>query len=742
MADRYLVAGGNGVYSSSTNWSATSGGASGASAPVSTDKIFADANSAGTTIALGAAGACLAFDFTGFTGTFNFGAYTLSVAGTTEDCKFATGMTLGAGTISFTGTSGTVSLYFAGVPIPSSTLTITRAGIGGTLVIADTVADGGTNLWFSITGGTLSFNTSVTYRDISQSGASTRALVLGASAVLTGGTSSTITSSLFTDGGGYTLTANVAATVSASYFNVTADCTIPCNLSVQCFLNFDAGDVVTVAGNFSCVGTISKHAEIMHHYIFGSGYSEGTGYADAKPLLVCNGAATVEYATIREVEFSGSATWSSSTCGDAGYVDGFTFLPSTLPELFWVGGTGNLNDSAHWSLTSGGAGGAGIPLAGSVGHFDNAGLSNGDTVTLISTGAWGTQGLGHYFGSLDFSDLTKTITAAISTTYFIVCGSLTLSEGITFSGSSKYVIIMPGSDDVTFTLAGTNLLDRFCTLDLLGNPNAGIQLLDALTGTNKGYVVLDDGEVNASDITISVHTFTGGDLFYRENNDTGDEPYGLSANFTNTVVRVKNSFEPGGTDMLPYSLTVVGSETMSVIFDVNSNYANLAWNGEDPDGTVIGSIEIDCVQNEWPSAFIYICSHHDTTFLSLISGPDFDLDVDAYNSSNVDDMVLNAAQLYIGYADLRVYSDPPALNHYGDIFGGYSAKQYANVKWHALNDPITFVGCGIARFDAANPNEFFVLGSAADFDWGNNFNVTFGEAGPYYPPMMSGMGVV
>ncbi len=46
MADRYWV-GGAGIWSSTTKWSATSGGASGASVPTSADAAIFDANSGG-----------------------------------------------------------------------------------------------------------------------------------------------------------------------------------------------------------------------------------------------------------------------------------------------------------------------------------------------------------------------------------------------------------------------------------------------------------------------------------------------------------------------------------------------------------------------------------------------------------------------------------------------------------------------------------------------------------------------
>ena len=52
-------------------------------------------------------------------------------------------------------------------------------------------------------------------------------------------------------------------------------------------------------------------------------------------------------------------------------------------DLFWVGDSGNWNDPAHWSLTSGGAGGAGIPGPESGTYFDEHSFTNPkQTVTI------------------------------------------------------------------------------------------------------------------------------------------------------------------------------------------------------------------------------------------------------------------------------------------------------------------------------------------------------------------------
>ncbi len=81
MADRYWVAGGTGNYNSTTNWSATSGGASGASAPTAADNVFFNAASGAGTATINVASACANLNLTGFTGTLAY-TFSLTINGT------------------------------------------------------------------------------------------------------------------------------------------------------------------------------------------------------------------------------------------------------------------------------------------------------------------------------------------------------------------------------------------------------------------------------------------------------------------------------------------------------------------------------------------------------------------------------------------------------------------------------------------------------------------------------------
>lgn len=113
MAARFWVTGGTGNWNSTTNWSATSGGASGASVPGAGDTAALDASSGSGTVTLDISPDIQTLTCTGFTGTLAFGTNTISLNSTGTIFTGATTMTV-------TGTPLIISTY-------SSTLSRTVA---------------------------------------------------------------------------------------------------------------------------------------------------------------------------------------------------------------------------------------------------------------------------------------------------------------------------------------------------------------------------------------------------------------------------------------------------------------------------------------------------------------------------------------------------------------------------------------------------------------------------------------
>jgi hypothetical protein len=142
---RFLIPGGTGNWNSTTNWSTTSGGASGASFPVAGDDVIFDINSLNANITINVASACATLTCSSYTGNLTF-TNTLS---TTGNLVFSTGMTtsgsgsLSVGTNTFSITSNGVYLRnFTGSGSPTITLNdncyvinLSKTGASGTFTI-------------------------------------------------------------------------------------------------------------------------------------------------------------------------------------------------------------------------------------------------------------------------------------------------------------------------------------------------------------------------------------------------------------------------------------------------------------------------------------------------------------------------------------------------------------------------------------------------------------------------------
>lgn len=124
------------------------------------------------------------------------------------------------------------------------------------------------------------------------------------------------------------------------------------------------------------------------------------------------------FLSLKDIRGTGGALFSARNAADLGNNTGWIISLKSNNNLFWVGGSGNWSDPAHWSLTSGGAGGTCVPTAGDNVFFDansgnsisvNMDLENAYCRSMTWTGASGSPSLVgdktksiHIFGSLVF----------------------------------------------------------------------------------------------------------------------------------------------------------------------------------------------------------------------------------------------------------------------------------------------------------------------------------------------------
>lgn len=448
MANRYLVAGGSGLWNATdtNNWSATSGGASGASCPTSSDDVFLDAGSAGASIGCQATATAANVDCTGFTGTFSWGGAVSTTWG--GSWTFSAGMTVNGVAFStqvFTGT-GTHTITSAGKQFGN--FTINSSGGSYTLQDALTVGASGTAT-LTFTRGTLDTNgNTVAAGGFSSNNGNTRTLTLGASAL---NMSTTAPWNVGTTN--LTLTANTSVvTCSASGASFITWQTFNWNGMSLVFTggvaNFGVSTNLTFA-NLTFTGTAVKtNALTLFGDITTTGAFTINGNSVTNRVLVnTNTIATTRTVTASTVSLSnvdfmditsaGAASpFTGTSLGNALGNSGITF---TTPVTRYGVVAGNWSNTATWSSTSGGGGGSSVPLC----H---------DTVILDASSAAGTYtaDMPRMGASVTCTGFTRTLSC--TSTSNTIYGDWTLGSGMTFTDNQ--VLVFAGRSSHTFTMAG------------------------------------------------------------------------------------------------------------------------------------------------------------------------------------------------------------------------------------------------------------------------------------------------
>ena len=504
MADRYWV-GGAGTWntSSTTNWSASSGGASGASVPTAADSVIFD--QAGTyTVTM--TGALLCLDLTVSLGTVTF------ATGTTPTLAITGNMTLLVGTVwsstgavTFNATTTGKTITTNGVTI-SGPITLNGVGGGWTLGSALTMNTASNTLGlFTVTNGTFATgNFNMTLGAFASNNSNTRSVTLGTSAILASRWTFTTTTGLTFSGASSTI--NFTQIASGDDFNgggltygtvaLTAANTADANLTIagantfgtlsvaartavgESYIQFGANQTITTL-------TLSAPTLSARRIMLRSGT-----YGTQRTLTVTTITATVTDYDFRDLVIS-SATLSGTRIGNGGNCSGITF--STAKNVYWskVAG-GNWTDSDAWAATSGGvAASTNFPLMQDTAYIENTGLNTSTTVTIDNN---------VNLGSVDASGRTNAVALAQPGGYavygnFVMGSGVTLSgvaNGVSFFGTAAQSITMNG---VTFTRPLT-----------LNKPVSGtVSLSSAFTSTST--VTLSTGTLDLQTYTLTATTF-------------------------------------------------------------------------------------------------------------------------------------------------------------------------------------------------------------------------------------------
>ena len=157
MAARFWVTGGTGNWSSTTNWSATSGGGSGASVPGSADTATFNASSGVGTATVDSNVTIQTLTMTGYTGTLAFGTNTISLNSTGTVYTGATTFTVtGTPVINVTSTGSTAITVSAAAVTEANSISFNFTGGTYTLTFLAAINEAAKNVDFTGFSGTWS----------------------------------------------------------------------------------------------------------------------------------------------------------------------------------------------------------------------------------------------------------------------------------------------------------------------------------------------------------------------------------------------------------------------------------------------------------------------------------------------------------------------------------------------------------------------------------------------------------
>lgn len=231
---------------------------------------------------------------------------------------------------------------------------------------------------------------------------------------------------------------NIGSSANISIYNVTR--------SVATSTGLDVLQIIAVSGSLTVTGTltITGNSSTNRMLVCGGSGNATKTYGTTKSI-VCNGTLSVSNVDFMDISASGSASWDLSAItglsGDCLGNSGITF--TARDTLYWVGNSGNYMDAAEWSYSSGGSGGARIPLPQDSVVFDNNSFNNTGYTVTIQPGQRSGRGL---YCSVGSDNPNFSIANGEWATY----GNITLT-GVNTGGSSTQNLYVLGRGIHTFT---------------------------------------------------------------------------------------------------------------------------------------------------------------------------------------------------------------------------------------------------------------------------------------------------
>lgn len=252
-------------------------------------------------------------------------------------------------------------------------------------------------------------------------------------------------------------------------------------------------DSLILAGSrnylFSGTNTITKYFKAEATTC--SGLTEIRGYPTSGTLAFA-GAAELHIANVymQNMQATGVMTPIAFTGADAGGNSGWNFTAIPGGPRYWVGGSGDWNESNHWSLTSGGAPGACVPTVTNDVYFDaGSGFTPASKTVTANNGNAYCRNI-NWTGAANAPILNKSATWNME----IWGDSIILNPAATFNAS----VFAKGA---TPAFLKGNVLGNF---DFnIDKPGSSLTILNNYNNPQT-YIGLYNGALNASGLKLTI----------------------------------------------------------------------------------------------------------------------------------------------------------------------------------------------------------------------------------------------
>ncbi|HVU95374.1 MAG TPA: T9SS type A sorting domain-containing protein [Puia sp.] len=578
-ANRYWIAASPGSWTSTGNWSASPGGAGGASVPGSSDVAIFDNNGLGNASIPGTLTLSGLTINSGYTGNITQGAAAITITG---NATFAGGTFTGSGSsLTVNGTltlSGSTFIAPAQLTLNGGSYTLSGGSINTTSNNSNFTFASGTTITGSQTLNNVTFTNTTPWP-------MTYTLAAGATLTITGNINTTGTQSQTWSGGTINIQGNLSLANTATggggttvfNFNGTGSQSITSSLAIS------QGALPAIVINKSS-GTLTLPALIS---IGGSTWTYTTGTIDAttnNSTVAFTGNTTITGThTLNNITFANTTPWPMTytlSSGTTLTANGTVTMSGTAAQTY-TGGTISLMGDLSLTNTATGSGGTTVLSFAGTGNqsiLSSLPLGQGALPSVTINKSSGTLTLPALItmagtkwtysnGAIDATTNNNTVVFNSNTT---ITGSHTLNS-VNFSNTTPWGITYTLSAGTTLTTGGTLTLSGSSSINLSGG-TISVTGNTALTNTSTG----DGG--------TTVLAFTG----------TGSQAITSSLPINQGALPSVNINKPSGTLTFPAILTMAGSNwtyTQGTL-DVTTNNSNVVFDGNT---TITGSHSLNNV---------------------------------------------------------------------------------------------------------------------------------------------------